>query len=98
MAEDSHVQRVAAVQRIYLEHLALPFGRCYIDDSGNGVVAVLPPNVPEPDEKAVEKIVELRGDRLERILQADEQLSAVSIPAHAWSVATIGTTPRSRGT
>ncbi|MDI9899302.1 GNAT family N-acetyltransferase [Rhodococcus sp. IEGM 1409] len=98
VAEVSHVERVAALQRIYLEHLALPFGRSYIDDSGNGVVAVLPPDTPEPDEATVEKIVELHGDRFERVLQADEQLSALPVPEHAWSLATIGTTPRSRGT
>ena len=98
VAEDSHVERVATLQRIYLEHLALPFGRSYIDDSGNGVIAVLPPDTPEPDEATVEKIVKLHGDRFERVLQADEQLSALPVPDNAWSLATIGTTPRSRGT
>lgn len=92
------MERVATLQRIYLEHLALPFGRSYIDDSGNGVIAVLPPDAPEPDEATVEKIVELHGDRFERVLQADEQLSALPVPDNAWSLATIGTTPRSRGT
>lgn len=85
VAEDSHVERVATLQRIYLEHLALPFGRSYIDDSGNGVIAVLPPDTPEPDEATVEKIVELHGDRFERVLQADEQLSALPVPDNAWS-------------
>ncbi|WP_317552045.1 hypothetical protein [Rhodococcus erythropolis] len=70
------------------------FGRSYIDDSGNGVVAVLPPDTPEPDQATVEKIVELHGDRFEGVLQADEQLSALPIPEHAWSRATIGTTER----
>ena len=63
-----------------------------------GVIAVLPPDTPEPDEATVEKIVELHGDRFERVLQADEQLSALPVPDNAWSLATIGTMPRSRGT
>lgn len=98
VAEDSHVERVTSLQRIYLEHLALPHGKAYIDASGHGVAAFLPPDVPEPDEDVLAKIMELHGDGLERIVAAEEQLADLPVPENAWSLATIGTTPSSRGT
>lgn len=98
VAEDSHLERIASLQRVYLEHMAIPHGNAYIDSSAHGVVAFLPPDVPAPTAEVSAKIVELHGDRFDRAMAADEQLSGLPVPDGAWLLATIGTTPQSRGT
>ncbi|WP_280221153.1 GNAT family N-acetyltransferase [Nocardia neocaledoniensis] len=98
VAEDAHLERVSALQRIYLEHMALPHGRSYIDSTGNGVLALLPPDAPAPSAEVSARIAELHGDRLDRLTAAEERMSTLPVPDGAWLLATIGTTPRSRGT
>ncbi|MEV0333378.1 GNAT family N-acetyltransferase [Nocardia sp. NPDC050717] len=98
VARDDHLRRVTALQRLYLEHLALPHGRAYIDDTGNGVLALIPSDAPAPSEEVSARIAELHGDRLDRLMAAEERMSTLPVPDGAWLLATIGTTPDSRGT
>ncbi|MBC7304676.1 MAG: GNAT family N-acetyltransferase [Nocardia sp.] len=98
VAEDSHLERISSLQRLYLEDMALPHGCAYIDDNVHGVAAFLPPHAPAPPEEVSVKIAELHGDRFDRVMAADEQLSELPIPQGAWLLATIGTAPESRGT
>ncbi|MCX0273966.1 GNAT family N-acetyltransferase [Nocardia zapadnayensis] len=98
VAEDFHLERISSLQRIYLEYMAIPHGSAYIDSNADGVVAFLPPDAPTLAEDVSAKIAQLHGDRFDRAMAADAQLSALPIPDDAWLLATIGTTPRSRGT
>ncbi|GEM35300.1 N-acetyltransferase [Nocardia neocaledoniensis NBRC 108232] len=98
VAEDAHLERVSALQRLYLEHIALPHGRAYIDSTRNGVLALLPPDAPAPAAEVSARIAELHGDRLDRLMAAEERMSTLPVPDGAWLLATIGTTPQSRGT
>lgn len=98
VSEDGRRERISALQRLYLEHLALPHGMAYIDGSGNGVLAFLPPDAPEPADEVGATIAGLHGDRFDRAVTAAEQLAVLPIPDGAWTLATIGTTPQSRET
>lgn len=98
VAEDGQLDRISSLQRVYLEHLALPHGKAYIDTEGHGVLAFLSPDTPAPTTEVSAIIAELHGDRFDRLMAADEQLSGLPIPEGAWLLATIGTTPQSRGT
>ena len=97
VAEDSHLERIAALQRLYLEHMALPHGNAYTDGNVHGVAAFLPSHTPPPSDEVEAKIAQLHGDRFDRVMAAHEQLSELPIPDGAWLLATIGTTPQSRG-
>lgn len=97
VAADSHTDRLAGLQRIYLEHMALPYGAAYIDATGSGVAAFVPPDMPEPDESVVSKIVELHGDRVERLVEAEKQLSRLPAAPDAWTLATVGVAHAGQG-
>lgn len=97
VAADSHTERLAGLQRIYLEHMALPYGAAYIDATGNGVAAFVPPEMPEPDEGVVATIVELHGDRAERLVEAENQMSRLPAAPDAWTLATVGVAQAGRG-
>ncbi|WP_213575586.1 GNAT family N-acetyltransferase [Rhodococcus sp. USK13] len=97
IAADSHHQRVTELQRLYLGHMALPHGLAYIDEEHNGVVAFIPPDLPEPEESLVAKIVELHGDRFEHAAEAEQRLSAMDVPDNAWCLATAGVSRAARG-
>lgn len=98
VAEDAHLERISSLQRVYLEHLALPHGSAFIDGTGNGVIAFLPPDAPAPAAEVSARIAHLHGDRLDHLMTAEEQISRLPVPDDAWVLATIGTTPHSRGT
>lgn len=98
VAEDAHLARISSLQRVYLEHMALPHGSAYIDTTGHGVIAFLPPDTPAPTAEVSARIAELHGDRLDRLMAAEERMSTLPVPDGAWLLATIGTTPQSRGT
>ncbi|MEV0432102.1 GNAT family N-acetyltransferase [Nocardia sp. NPDC050413] len=97
VAKDDHLQRISSLQRIYLEHMALPYGSAYIDTTGHGVIAFLPPDTPAPSAAVSAEIADLHGDRLDHLLVAEERMSTLPVPDGAWLLATIGTTPQSRG-
>ncbi|TJZ77967.1 GNAT family N-acetyltransferase [Rhodococcus oryzae] len=94
---DSHEQRVAELQRLYLEHMAVPHGLAYIDADRNGVVAFIPPDVSPPDESVLASIAELHGDRFVRMMDAEEQMSAMGSWDDAWLLATIGVARGAQG-
>ncbi|MFC4602915.1 GNAT family N-acetyltransferase [Rhodococcus kronopolitis] len=97
VAADAHTERLAGLQRIYLEHLALPYGAADIDATGSGVAAFVPPDVPEPDESVVSRIVELHGDRVGRLAEAEDQLSRLPADPDAWTLATVGVARAGQG-
>ncbi|MFQ6225763.1 GNAT family N-acetyltransferase [Nocardia sp. NPDC002869] len=78
--------------------MAIPHGSAYIDTTGHGVIAFLPPDTPAPTAEVSARIAELHGDRLDRLMAAEERISTLPVPDGAWLLATIGTTSQSRGT
>lgn len=107
VSEDDHEARVAELQRLYVEHVALPHGTVWVDDEVTAVAAFLPPTLPELPDAVVERIVALQGDDgLARQAAADAAVAAraAEIPAearaacdHAWVLATVGVHPDHRG-
>ncbi|WP_072751065.1 GNAT family N-acetyltransferase [Rhodococcus maanshanensis] len=94
---DSHQERVTGLQRLYLEHMAVPHGLAYTDADQNGVVAFIPPDVPAPAESVFATIAELHGDRFARMVEAEAQLSTMGAWDDAWLLATIGVARSAQG-
>ena len=95
---DHHFQRLEGLQRIYVEHMALPFGAAYIDESGNGVAAFVPPDLPEPTPEIASKLVDLHGDRFDQLVAAEQRMTALPSDRDAWVLATVGVVRAGRGT
>lgn len=87
--EDDYAARLHALQLLYLQH-ALEHGVVAVAADGDAVVALLPPDAPEPASEVVERVVELHGDRVDRL----EQRPA---PAQAWRLETLGVRPARQG-
>ncbi len=93
LPEDGYEGRLRAVQRLYLGH-ALEHGIVLVgvDRRGtvDGVVAALPADAPPPSADVLASVVELHGDRIDR-LQPSAALE------HDWSIETLGVRPDVRG-
>lgn len=92
---DGRHARLVEVQGLYLSH-AVAHGLVLVADGGDGplgVVALVPVDVPPPDEAVWRRVAELHGDRIER-LGAVEPIEA---PAGAWTLAALGVVPAARG-
>lgn len=91
---DDHERRLEELQALYLAH-ALEVGVVLVDDASEvrAVVALLPPDAPEPAPAVQERVVALHGDRL--AVLADVALPPA--PDDAWTLATLGVHPDHRG-
>lgn len=89
LPEDDYEERLRALQLLYLRY-AQEQGIVAVTDACDGVIALLPPDAPEPDDDMVEQIVALHGDRLDRLDQTPS-------PADAWRLETLGVRPASQG-
>lgn len=87
--EDDYPERLHALQLLYLQY-AHNHGIVAVIGDCNGVIALIPPNAPEPAPELVERIVALHGDRIDR-LDHSEPL------AGAWRLETIGVRPDCQG-
>lgn len=81
--------RLRSLQRLYLGH-ALTHGVVAITDTCAGVIAVLPPDAPDPAPPIIDQIIALHGDRIDRLSSADA-------PPQAWRLETLGVLPAHRG-
>ena len=88
--EDRHLERLYELQRLYLAH-ALEHGRVWVAPATVGVIALLPHDAPEPPEDVVDQIIELHGDRVDRLGGVGMQETAGS-----WHVETLGVRPEER--
>lgn len=107
VSEDDHEARVAELQRLYVEHVALPHGAVWVDDEVTAVAVFVPPRLPEPPTSFRERIVALQGDEG----RAHQAVAAAAVAAHAteipadtrevcadaWVLATVGVHPDHRG-
>ncbi|PAY22903.1 N-acetyltransferase [Dietzia natronolimnaea] len=92
--EDGYGERLLTLQQLYLAH-AHRHGIVAVTGDldgviADGVIALLPPDAPDPGEAAVEQIVALHGDRIGRL--------AGGSPPHAgWTLETLGVRPTAQG-
>lgn len=97
--EDGYAERLHTLQHLYLRH-ALRHGIVAVTDPAGGVIALLPPDAPEPDAGTIRQIIALHGDRIGRVGDdgsappADDPGSGR--PA-AWRLETLGVHPDRQG-
>lgn len=84
--------RLEELQLQYLGH-ALEHGRICVESNLRAVAAFLPPDAPQPSEALQQRVGELHGDRLGRLLG----VSLPPGPEGAWTLATVGVSPESQG-
>lgn len=89
--------RTAVIQRLYLEHLALPHGEVWANEGRTAVAVLLPPDLAELDPAPLtpelqEKLASLHGESVRNLAHALPEP-----PPGAWTLATIGVAPREQG-
>jgi ribosomal protein S18 acetylase RimI-like enzyme len=82
-------KRLLELQLLYLEY-SQSRGIVAVTGGCDGVIALLPPEAPEPEPKMIGRIIELHGDRIDRLDHADP-------PADAWRLETLGVRPERQG-
>ncbi|MFN3601641.1 MAG: GNAT family N-acetyltransferase [Dietzia sp.] len=87
--EEGYAERLLALQNLYLTH-AHRHGIVAVAGDRDGVIALLPPDAPDPDDAAVEQIVALHGDRIDRLANG-------STPRDGWTLETLGVRPAAQG-
>lgn len=90
--EDAYGERLEELQSLYLHH-ALEHGTVLIAQQALGAAALLPPDAPEPGPGAQQRIVQLLGDRLAAVADADRPAA----PEETWELATLGVDPQHWG-
>ncbi|MFE0750502.1 GNAT family N-acetyltransferase [Gordonia sp. NPDC058843] len=89
---DGYRDRLQRLQRMYLGY-AFDHGIVLATQDLSGVIALLPPDAPEPDEQFHEAVARLHGDRLAAVAGAHTPAP----PEGTWSLATLGVHPDSQG-
>ncbi|WP_238420158.1 GNAT family N-acetyltransferase [Gordonia sp. 'Campus'] len=72
---------------------AVDHGIVLVTQDLSGVVALLPPDTPEPDEQFQTEVADLHGDRLIAVARAHTPAP----PEGAWNLATLGVHPDNQG-
>lgn len=97
--EDDYAGRLRALQLLYLEH-ARQHGIVGVTDSVDGVIALLPPDAPDPGAGTVQDIIALHGDRIGRLGHGEGAPPTgdpgAGRPA-AWRLETLGVHPDRQG-
>lgn len=83
----NYLDRLFELQRIYLTH-ATEHGLVLASDDITGVAALLPADAPHPSAETMERIVELHGDRIERL--GASLADAQEAPSGSWVLETLG--------
>lgn len=90
--EEGYGERLREIQHLYLSH-ALDQGFVAVAGDIDGVIALLPPHPGAPVDDLIGRIVELHGDRIDRLGQGS--------PEHhddeSWTLETLGVGPDSQG-
>lgn len=98
--EEGYEDRLRELQRLYLGH-ARECGSVVVDEGLRSVAALLPASAPEPGPELVARVVELHGDRIERLAQASEtgqrEPGEEVAPPAQWRLETIAVDPDAQG-
>ncbi|MBD8043489.1 GNAT family N-acetyltransferase [Arthrobacter sp. Sa2BUA2] len=89
---ERHEARLAAIQRLYLEHVGLPYGEVWTDDRLECAAVLVQPGPIELDPGLQKKLSELHGEAGHRL-----QTRLPQPPPAAWTLATIGVAPDIQG-
>ena len=89
---EHHEARLAAIQRLYLEHVGLPYGAVWADDLHECAAVLVQPGSVELDPRLQNKLSELHGEAGHRL-----QIHLPQPPPAAWTLATIGVAPTVQG-
>ncbi|MBF4995371.1 GNAT family N-acetyltransferase [Arthrobacter gandavensis] len=87
--------RIGAIQRFYLEHLALPHGEVWTNRARSAVAVLLPPEVGELaplTPELQEKLLSLHGASARNL-----EFVLPQPPRGSWTLATIGVAPAAQG-
>lgn len=95
VAADRHVERIREIQRLCLEHIALPHGLVYVSDDITGVITLTGPGAQQHISSGIwSQIRSTTGDAP----ADDTDLSLPQSPVtESWELATIGVHPKHRG-
>lgn len=97
--ENGYVDRLRNLQRLYLRH-AHRHGLVGVAGPADGVIALLPPDAPEPGTETVQEIIALHGDRVDRLthsVSAPPAESPEAWQARPWRLETLGVHPARQG-
>lgn len=89
LPEEDYLVRLRALQHLYLGY-AHEHGIVAVTSDSDGVIALLPPDAPDPAPDMMEEVVALHGDRIDRLDQAPP-------PEGAWRLETLGVHPEHQG-
>ena len=87
--------RIGAIQRLYLEHLALPHGEVWTSADRSAVAVLLPPGLNERaplSPELQEKLVSLHGASARNL-----EYPLPQPPPGSWTLATIAVAPAAQG-
>ncbi|MBP2269154.1 ribosomal protein S18 acetylase RimI-like enzyme [Pseudarthrobacter sp. PvP004] len=87
--ETNYAKRLHDLQRLYLDY-AYQHGKVLVTVDFVGIAALLPADAPSPDEEFVGRILELHGERVNRIQQKETSPGS-------WTLETLGVHPQSQG-
>ncbi|MBY4037776.1 GNAT family N-acetyltransferase [Rhodococcus fascians] len=87
-AED-YLATLQELQQLYLQH-AHRHGIVLLTADYAGVAALLPADAPPPDDESIARIIELHGDRIDRLSSSD------AAPG-SWTLETLGVQPHRQG-
>ncbi|WP_017791962.1 GNAT family N-acetyltransferase [Leucobacter salsicius] len=93
--EHDYSARLRELQELYLRH-AHAHGVVLVTEDLAGVIALLPPNAPDPDAAVMQRIIALHGDRLPRLAQGETN-EPDDASGDAWRLETIGVCRVHRG-
>lgn len=86
---DDYGERLRALQLAYLDY-ATEQGFVAVAGPAAGVAALIRPRAAEPDAAFLDRVIELHGDRIDR-------LDGAPFPAEAWRLETLGVDPGRQG-
>lgn len=84
-----YIDRLRELQGLYLDY-AYKHGLVAVTADRDGAIALLPPDAPAPEQAMIDRIVDLHGDRIDRLDHTEP-------PAGAWRLETLGVRPESQG-
>lgn len=90
--EEDYAARLRGLQSLYLAH-ALEHGILVVSGDGDGVIALLPSDAPAPADTVMARIVELHGDRIDRLGSAAAEPDGEG----TWALETLGVRADARG-